>query len=155
MKCSGPPEQRGVSLGELVIVLAVASLFAAVAVPAYQGYTERAKVSAAIADMGKIEIRIEEFLLYNRTGVPDSLADIGMADLEDPWGNAYQYLNIESGANRGAVRKNRNLVPLNTDYDLYSMGKDGASRPPLTARASRDDIVRANNGGYLGRADEY
>jgi general secretion pathway protein G len=46
-------------------------------------------------------------------------------------------------------------VPLNSDYDLYSSGPDGESRSPLTAAPSRDDIVRANNGGYIGLAGEY
>jgi general secretion pathway protein G len=35
------------------------------------------------------------------------------------------------------------------------MGKDGASVSPLTARASRDDIVRANNGAFVGLASDY
>jgi len=53
------------------------------------------------------------------------------------------------------VRKDHNLVPLNTDYDLYSMGPDGNSVGPLTAKASRDDIIRANNGSYIGPAANY
>jgi general secretion pathway protein G len=35
------------------------------------------------------------------------------------------------------------------------MGKDGASVSPLTAKASRDDIVRANNGGFIGLAEDF
>jgi general secretion pathway protein G len=53
------------------------------------------------------------------------------------------------------MRKDRFLVPINTDYDLYSMGKDGRSSPPLTAKASRDDIIRANDGAYIGLASNY
>ena len=53
------------------------------------------------------------------------------------------------------MRKDRNLVPINTDYDLYSKGPDGASSPPLTARAGQDDIVRANDGAYIGVAADY
>jgi general secretion pathway protein G len=53
------------------------------------------------------------------------------------------------------MRKDKNLVPINTDFDLYSLGKDGESVGPLTAIPSRDDIVRANNGSYIGRADSY
>jgi len=60
-----------------------------------------------------------------------------------------------SGARRGDVRRDKNLVPINTDFDLYSVGKDGDTATALTARQSRDDIVRANNGGYIGRAEDY
>jgi len=64
-------------------------------------------------------------------------------------------LNITTTNGKGKVRKDHNLVPLNSDYDLYSMGKDGKSVSPLTAKASRDDIVRANNGAFVGLASEY
>ena len=53
------------------------------------------------------------------------------------------------------MRKDKNLVPVNTDYDLYSMGEDGRSVGPFTAKASRDDIVRANDGGFVGLAADY
>jgi len=55
----------------------------------------------------------------------------------------------------GQARKDRFLVPLNSDYDLYSAGKDGESRPPLSAQMSQDDIVRANDGAYIGLASQY
>ena len=56
---------------------------------------------------------------------------------------------------RGKARKEKKLVPPNTDYGLYSMGEDGLSRPPLTAKRSRDDIVRADNGRLIGLATDY
>jgi general secretion pathway protein G len=61
----------------------------------------------------------------------------------DPWQQPLQYLNIENGGSNwhGKCRKDRNLNPLNTDYDLYSIGADGKTATPLTAKASQDDIV--------------
>lgn len=53
------------------------------------------------------------------------------------------------------MRKDHSLVPINSDYDLYSMGPDGKSQAPLTANASRDDIIRANNGAFYGKASNY
>lgn len=55
----------------------------------------------------------------------------------------------------GQVRKDRNLVPLNTDYDLFSAGPNGQWMPPITASVSRDDIIRADNGAYVGQASDY
>jgi general secretion pathway protein G len=55
----------------------------------------------------------------------------------------------------GQMRRDHFLVPVNTDFDLYSMGEDGRSQSPFTAKASQDDIVRANNGGYVGLVSEY
>jgi general secretion pathway protein G len=53
------------------------------------------------------------------------------------------------------MRKDRFLVPINTFFDLYSMGKDGQSVSPLTAQASRDDVIWANDGAFIGRASDY
>jgi general secretion pathway protein G len=35
------------------------------------------------------------------------------------------------------------------------MGKDGESVEPLTAQKSHDDVIRANDGGFVGLAVEF
>ena len=87
--------------------------------------------------------------------LPESLADIGRGGMKDPWGNDYVYLNLTTIKGKGKARKDHSLVPLNSDYDLYSKGPDGASVAPLTAAASHDDILRANNGRFIGPASSY
>lgn len=52
-------------------------------------------------------------------------------------------------------RMDRFLHPINSDYDLYSMGKDGETVLPLTARQSHDDVIRANDGSFVGLAVEF
>jgi len=59
------------------------------------------------------------------------------------------------GGGAAQARKDRFLVPINTDFDLYSMGKDGESVPALTAAKSRDDVVRAANGAFIGLASKF
>lgn len=56
---------------------------------------------------------------------------------------------------KGSLRKDKGLNPVNSDYDLYSMGKDGATMLPFTNPVSFDDIVRCNNGRYVGLAADY
>ena len=53
------------------------------------------------------------------------------------------------------MRKDKNLVPVNDDYDLYSMGKNGTTSMPFNSARGRDDIVRANNGRFIGLAEDY
>lgn len=62
-------------------------------------------------------------------------------------------MNLEVDPNN--ARKDHALHPLNTDFDLYSCGKDGETAKPLTAQKSRDDIIRANDGQYIGLASNY
>jgi len=57
--------------------------------------------------------------------------------------------------NIGAARKDGRLVPINTNYDLCSFGKDSKSKAPLRAKDSHDDIIYANDGGYIGLASEF
>ena len=141
---------------ELVITLVIVSLLTSIAVPAYDQFAQRAKNSRAIGEMGVITIEIGKFQLRNNNALPDLLADLAVVIPLDPWGTPYSYLNIvTAGPGKGQFRKDKNLNPLNTDYDLYSSGKDKDSAGPLNAKKSRDDIVRANNGAFLGLAEDY
>ena len=66
------------------------------------------------------------------------------------------YAAAPANSNRPSQpRKDRFLHPINSDYDLYSMGKDGESVGPLTAKKSHDDVIRANDGSFVGLAVEF
>ena len=102
-----------------------------------------------------IEAAIKMFRTKNGM-FPLNLNVVGSVNIPDPWGNPYQYLRILPPTPPiGKQRKDHNNVPVNSDFDLYSMGKDGDSQPPFTAGKSRDDIVRANDGTYVGLALDY
>jgi len=144
---------RGFTLFELLVTIAIVGILATIGTVAYNGYLETTKISSARQQIISMSLAINGYYeAYKR--FPDSLADVDLSNLKDPWGNPYHYLNIAT-ANIGQVRKDHNLVPLNTDYDLYSSGQDGQSVSPLTAKVSRDDIVRANNGSFIGLASDY
>ena len=149
-----PRAQRALTLLELLLALAIIAVLIAIALPAYSDYRERVRVAQAVIDIGALQSTIGHYIDDNRAP-PDDLAQIGKDGMLDPWGRPYQYLNILATGGKGAVRKNRNLVPINSDYDLYSMGKDGASTGPLTAKQSRDDVIRANDGRFIGLARDY
>lgn len=141
---------------ELIITLVIVSLLITLSVPAYDGYVDRAKVARAVGEIAAFDIEIENFRLKNNDRIPLRLAELPVPIPSDPWGRAYRYLNIvDAGPDNGDYRKDGNLNPLNSDYDLYSMGADGDSKGPLSATASRDDIVRANDGAFIGLAEDY
>ncbi len=146
---------RGFTLIELLIVIAMIATLSAIGIPVYATALDRAQVTKAIADIHAFDREIQVYHLFNGRP-PATLAAIGRANWRDPYGNPYEYLNIATaGPGKGKMRKDKNLVPLNADYDLYSKGKDGKSQPPLTAKASYDDILRANNGGFVDLASKY
>jgi general secretion pathway protein G len=148
---------NGFTLIELIIVIAILGTLMGIAMPLYASYMDKANVAKAIAEMKSIEIEIFAFNSDNGR-YPSSLAEIGLGSFMDPYGNPYQYMPAPSedkGAEKAKMRKDRNLHPVNTDFDLYSMGKDGKSSAPFTAQASQDDIVRANDGGFFGLVSAY
>ena len=116
--------------------------------------TDGAQRAKAIADITILDAEIGMFEFTNGR-LPIDLAEIGRAALKDPWDNPYEYLNFAADPGNGKVRKDHSLHPLNSTYDLYSKGKDGDSASPLTAQTSQDDIIRANDGGYIGLASGY
>jgi general secretion pathway protein G len=152
--CNCRARQRGLTLVELVLVVAIVVVLAAVALPIYESYRDRAQVAQAIVDIAGLAAQIKQYGDDHRL-YPKTLADIGRDTLRDPWGNPYHYLSHDDAKGKGKFRKDKNIVPINSDFDLYSAGKDGASVTPLTAKASRDDIIRANNGAFIGLASDY
>jgi general secretion pathway protein G len=144
----------GITLLELVFVLAIIGTLVALALTSYSSYRNTIAIAQAVSDIESIESAIGHSTQMEGFPPPPSLASIRMDEMLDPWGNPYQYIN-HSLTPKGQWRKDRFIVPINSDYDLYSMGPDGQSVAPLTAKASQDDIIRANDGAYVGPASNY
>ena len=146
---------RGYTLIELMLAITLGSILLAIAVPSYRAYVLRTQYSVAIADIGAIRMAIEKYRLNHNNALPASLADLNVRSRVDPWGKAYVFLDFATVKGNGGKRKDRNLVPINSEFDLYSMGPDGASAGPLTAKKSLDDVVMANDGAFVGKASDY
>lgn len=145
--------RAGFTLIELITVMTIIGVVAGIALPSYQGMRERAQIAGAIAEIASLQQEINEFRLLNNR-LPVNLGEIGRASDLDPWGRPYEYLE-HSGATAADKRKDRFFVIVNTDYDLYSLGGDGVSSPPFIDAPARDDVVRANDGGFVGLAEVF
>ena len=145
------PRLSGFTLVETVIVLAIVGIIIAFALPAYERYVEKTRIVEAINTVRTIQSRVTDFYKANGA-LPATLAQVGHDTTLDPWGRAYTYVIITSSA---VARKDKRLAPLNSDYDLFSMGRDGASMNALSHATSRDDIVRARDGRFVGLAEDF
>lgn len=145
--------RRAFTLIELLAAMTIVGLLAGLGIPKLSEAVEQARVARAIGDLRAMAVEINSL-----DSLPASLADIGRGDRLDPWGRPYVYYPFPEGKGNAppkGARKDRFLVPINSEYDLYSVGKDGASAAPLTAKASQDDVVVANDGGFIGLAKRY
>jgi general secretion pathway protein G len=140
----------GFTLIEILLVCAILGVLASMALPRLEKVIEQARVAKAIGDISAFQAE-----LASLDPLPTSLAAINRLTFKDPWDRPYVYVKLQGTKGKGVARKDHFLVPLNSDYDLYSLGKDGSSAGPLSAKASGDDVIRANNGGFIGLASRY
>jgi general secretion pathway protein G len=144
----------GFTLIEILLVIGIVGVLVSIAIPKYADYREQVRVRQAVTDIAALSALIALYDTDNHSP-PDSLAQIGNGGKLDPWGRPYEYLNLTSIKGNGKARKDKKLHPLNTDFDLYSVGKDGSSQSSLMAPVSRDDVIRARDGRFIGLATDF
>ena len=70
----------------------------------------------------------------------------------DPWGSPYEYINYADPGTKSLIRTDHFLKPMNGEYDLYSIGPDKKTKPSITHKDSYDDVIRADDGAFVGLA---
>jgi len=87
--------QQGFTLIELMIVVAIIGILAAIAIPAYQDYTKRTHVSEGLSLAGSAKTSIAEF--YSSQGTwPNNNASAGLAPAASIIGNAVTSVTVDN-----------------------------------------------------------
>ena len=61
--------QKGFTLMEIMIVIAIIGILASIAIPSYQDYVKKGKAAEATATLADLRIKMEQFYQDNRTYV--------------------------------------------------------------------------------------
>lgn len=149
-----PFKRTGLTIIELMLVIAILGVLTGLVLPKVTDYRERVKQTQAANDIAILQVVIKNYHL-NAGTYPVTLADVGNGGKLDPWGRPYVYLDLTSSNGKGKSRKDHKLTPLNSDFDLYSVGKDGVSKTQVNNKDSLDDVIRALDGRFIGLAARF
>jgi type IV pilus assembly protein PilA len=144
--------QQGFTLIELMIVVAIIGILAAIAIPQYQDYTARAQVTRAVAEVSALKTAAEAALLQGRTIVSNGTVAAGQEDL------GWTESNMLAGTGKAQITVGGSgAVPTLTGV----MGGDAGANVDLVnivlSRSAQGVWTCAMNGGTVaqGWKDSY
>ncbi|ENX7913612.1 pilin [Neisseria gonorrhoeae] len=137
--------QKGFTLIELMIVIAIVGILAAVALPAYQDYTARAQVSEAILLAEGQKSAVTEYYL-NHGKWPKDNGDAGVASSDKIKGKYVQKVEVAKGVVTATMKSDGvNKEIKNKKLSLWAKREDGSVKwfcgQPVTRAGDNDDTV--------------
>ncbi|HFC5617416.1 TPA: prepilin-type N-terminal cleavage/methylation domain-containing protein, partial [Neisseria gonorrhoeae] len=142
--------QKGFTLIELMIVIAIVGILAAVALPAYQDYTARAQVSEAILLAEGQKSAVTEYYL-NHGEWPKDNASAGVASASKIIGKYVKQVEVKNGvvtATMASTGVNKEIQ--GKRLSLWAKREDGSVKwfcgQPVQRAEAKADAVTADNG---------
>jgi type IV pilus assembly protein PilA len=133
--------QQGFTLIELMIVVAIIGILAAVAIPAYGDYTARAQVAEAMSLTSALKVPLTEYISDNGT-YPADVATIGGTDT-GKYVNTITLTGAVGGGN----------VTVTVDATMKSTGVNSKIAGSVFAMATTDSGKTWTCGGLVGDTD--
>ncbi|HEZ4846296.1 TPA: pilin [Neisseria meningitidis] len=143
--------QKGFTLIELMIVIAIVGILAAVALPAYQDYTARAQVSEAILLAEGQKSAVTEYYL-NHGIWPGDNSDAGVASASDIKGKYVKSVEVKNGVVTATMLSTGvNKEIKGKKLSLWAKRQDGSvkwfcGQPVKRDDTATDDDVTADSG---------
>mgnify|MGYP000514719004 CR=1 FL=1 len=135
--------QKGFTLIELMIVVAIIGILAAIALPAYQDYTARAQMSEAMVLADGQKGAVTEFFA-DRGVMPANNASAGISAASDISGKYVASVNIASGVITSTIRADNVAAGIaGTNLVLTPRATSGSMHWTCTSSASAKYVPAA------------
>ncbi len=116
-------KQQGFTLIELMIVVAIIGILAAIAIPAYQDYTIRAQVSEGLSLSGGAKTAVAEFF-QDSGGFPGNNVQAGISNSNEITGK--YVTDVAVGGNGVITVTYGNDANINIENELLTLTPDGS-----------------------------
>jgi len=117
--------QKGFTLIELMIVVAIIGILAAIAIPAYQNYIIRAQISEGLTLATRAKTSVSEYYM-ERGSWPGNNAEAGLADQHDIKGSYTEHMSVDDNVIEIKYGFDASLAIFNEKIELTATTRAGS-----------------------------